>query len=183
MKQTMRMVVGLDLESDGDVALREALSLAERMGGAELHLVHVVASEERNTELLSQTMDMRMSALRDRIEREVAPGDADLRIRLHVRFGDVASALNQMAIDYDADLLVVGTHGLRGLERVLAGSVVAKVLKEARLPVIVARAKSFAHAARTPVPESSEGADPTQKHIVSESIRVGPRSTHIAGLL
>lgn len=39
-----------------------------------------------------------------------------------------------------ADLIVIGSHGRRGLERLVLGSVTQKVLSVARVPVLVVRA-------------------------------------------
>ena len=38
-----------------------------------------------------------------------------------------------------ADLIVIGSHGRRGLEKLLLGSVTQRVLQDARLPVLVVR--------------------------------------------
>ncbi len=44
------------------------------------------------------------------------------------------------AKELNADLIVMGTHGRRGLERALLGSVAEKVVRMARIPVLTVHA-------------------------------------------
>lgn len=43
------------------------------------------------------------------------------------------------AVDVDADLIVIGTHGRRGLSRALLGSVAEKVVRVSPVPVLTVR--------------------------------------------
>jgi nucleotide-binding universal stress UspA family protein len=56
-----------------------------------------------------------------------------------VRQGDPAHEIVRAATDWKADLIVLGTRGLTGLERLLLGSVARKVLQHAPCSVLVAR--------------------------------------------
>jgi nucleotide-binding universal stress UspA family protein len=60
--------------------------------------------------------------------------------RVHVGRG-VAGQLLELADATRADCIVVGTHGARGMERALLGSVADKVVRGARVPVLVAPAR------------------------------------------
>jgi nucleotide-binding universal stress UspA family protein len=53
--------------------------------------------------------------------------------------GDAAQAILRTAQDLSADLIVMGTHGRTGLERIL-GSVAEKVVRQARCPVLTLKA-------------------------------------------
>jgi hypothetical protein len=55
-----------------------------------------------------------------------------------------------MAAHIDADLIFVGSHGRRGLERLLIGSVAERVVRGASCPVLVVRNKDYR---RTLAPE------------------------------
>ena len=72
-------------------------------------------------------------------ETERAPGVA---IAALVREGHTAGAILEQAIGMAADLLVIGTHGRFGLERLLLGSVAEKVLRRARCPVMTVPTQS-----------------------------------------
>ena len=67
------------------------------------------------------------------IEAETAPGVA---IEAVVREGNTAAEIVNQATNMSADLLVIGTHGRSGFERLLLGSVTEKVLRQARCPVL-----------------------------------------------
>jgi universal stress protein A len=55
--------------------------------------------------------------------------------------GDPAAEIVRWAKGHGPDLLVLGTHGRRGLRRFVLGSVAERVLREAPCPVLVARAR------------------------------------------
>jgi nucleotide-binding universal stress UspA family protein len=61
---------------------------------------------------------------------------AGLRTRLEVLEGGVASSIVELAELLPADLIVMGTHGSSGFERLLLGSVTEKVLRRAPCPVL-----------------------------------------------
>jgi nucleotide-binding universal stress UspA family protein len=67
------------------------------------------------------------------IEAEAAPGVA---IEAVVREGNTATEILDQATKMSADLLVIGTHGRSGFERLVLGSVTEKVLRKARCPVL-----------------------------------------------
>jgi universal stress protein A len=58
---------------------------------------------------------------------------------VEVMTGDPADAIVQAARDYDADLIVMATHGRTGLQHVLLGSVAEKVVRQAPCPVLTIR--------------------------------------------
>jgi nucleotide-binding universal stress UspA family protein len=65
-------------------------------------------------------------------------GNVDLQLR---RGEDASAAENivRTAVQEDADLIVVGSHGRTGIPRLMLGSVAAKVVAQSPLPVLVAR--------------------------------------------
>jgi nucleotide-binding universal stress UspA family protein len=67
------------------------------------------------------------------IEAEAAPGIA---IEALVREGNAPAEIVDQATTMSADLLVIGTHGRSGFERLLLGSVAEKVLRKACCPVL-----------------------------------------------
>ena len=57
--------------------------------------------------------------------------------QLLVKVGDAREQIIQCAVDLQVDLLVMGTHGRRGLKRMFLGSVAEAVLRMAPCPVLV----------------------------------------------
>jgi nucleotide-binding universal stress UspA family protein len=73
----------------------------------------------------------------ERIRREEIPSDVDAR--LVVREGFVPEEIVAEAENGGHDLVVMGTHGHTGLERVLLGSVAERVIRACPIPVLVTR--------------------------------------------
>jgi nucleotide-binding universal stress UspA family protein len=67
------------------------------------------------------------------IEAESAAG---VPVEAMIREGSASSEILSQAADIKADLLVMGTHGRSGFERLLLGSVTEKVLRKATCPVL-----------------------------------------------
>ncbi len=130
---------------------------AERVAssGAELHLVTVLDASPPRTqsqiEKVTKDIDEAASRLRSwRLDhaRTSVPAAA------HVRVGDPAGSILQLAVDLDADLIVVGTEGRDGIKRLMQGSVAEALVRRAGCPVLVVREKDFRGA------EPSEQIDP-----------------------
>jgi nucleotide-binding universal stress UspA family protein len=66
-------------------------------------------------------------------EAESAPG---ITIEALVREGNTAAEILEQAASMKTDLLVIGTHGRSGFERLVLGSVAEKVLRKANCPVL-----------------------------------------------
>jgi len=63
------------------------------------------------------------------------------RVVSHLRSNAAGREIAQLAVDLEADLVVVGTHGRTGLARILLGSVAHAVVTQAPCPVLVVRPK------------------------------------------
>jgi nucleotide-binding universal stress UspA family protein len=72
------------------------------------------------------------------------------RVLAHLRLEAPAEEIAQIAADLDADLIVMGTHGRRGLSRLLLGSVAEAVVRLAPCPVFVVRPKNAPAKAQGP---------------------------------
>lgn len=55
--------------------------------------------------------------------------------------GYAAEEILNMAENVGADLLVMGTHGRKGIDRILFGSVAEKIVKSSPIPVMTVRPK------------------------------------------
>ncbi|GAC1313648.1 MAG: universal stress protein [Mucilaginibacter sp.] len=51
--------------------------------------------------------------------------------------GDVKETVLQMAREWDAQLIVAGTHGRKGLNRLLMGSMAEGILRDSKVPVFI----------------------------------------------
>jgi nucleotide-binding universal stress UspA family protein len=75
---------------------------------------------------------------RDQLE-QIRPLNPDIVVKHVFLEGDPAAELVRYAQDAAIDLVVMGTHGRTGLERLLMGSVAEKVLRDAPCSVLVVK--------------------------------------------
>lgn len=143
-----RILIASDLAPSSLAALGAGRDLAARWGSA-VELVHVqhppvlagwVGPDSMPASVPSATVEPRR-----RIElrlRRAAEGIDPAKLKLRMIHGPPPSALMELARPERADLLVMGTHGLAGLDRLLTGSVAEVVLRRARIPVLVVPEKA-----------------------------------------
>lgn len=154
------LLVGTDMGVRGDDAIVEGLTLLGARPDAVLHVLHVM--EPDNVHHASGTHGMAQEAaalteaplaLQRRVQYDAVLNGLPYtpeRIRHHVRLGKPIETLLQACVDYDADILIVGTHGRRGLQQLLLGSVAVELLRRARCPVLVARPKNYHGISKSP---------------------------------
>jgi len=65
----------------------------------------------------------------------------DQNIETLVKQGDFGNTILETAKEEGADMIVMGTHGRRGLEKILVGSVAEKVLQRTLIPLFIVPAK------------------------------------------
>lgn len=70
---------------------------------------------------------------------EMEVHDDTLHVTRHMDEGEPAEEILRTAALFGADLIVMGTHGRRGLARLLVGSVAERVMREAACPVLTLR--------------------------------------------
>ena len=65
----------------------------------------------------------------------------DLNVKTFVISGRPAHKITEFAVENKVDLIVIGSHGTGGIERMLLGSVADKVIRTANQPVLVVRSR------------------------------------------
>jgi nucleotide-binding universal stress UspA family protein len=139
------LLVPLDFSPSSKRALAYAVDLTGRTGAA-LHLAYVeetaenVLSEGERPPVPSYKLREQFEA---RAREALEPHDLsaeDDRLAFHTNRSEaVAPSLIQTAKSTDADLIVMGTHGRRGVQRAIYGSVAEEVLRAAPTPVLTTR--------------------------------------------
>jgi nucleotide-binding universal stress UspA family protein len=145
-------IVAAIADDDTDTCtLYEALRSAQRAEHAELHLVHVVAAATVRPNANGLTgLDQALASVSEDLRRrlDVIELQSPAKITAHFHVGRPSDCILQVAAELDADLLIVGTHKRRGVERVLFGSVAEQVTQRAHCPVLVAMPKDHPPVAR-----------------------------------
>jgi nucleotide-binding universal stress UspA family protein len=161
MQSGPRIVVGIDFDATGDEAFDRAVATAAGRPGAELHVLHAIA-DGANGSNRTEAIDRRAELLQrvpGRLRAYVAnrsralPAARAVPMHIHARLGPAAEALIQLAADVDAEVIVVGTHGRHGLQKLVLGSVAQRLVETAPCPVLVARPRDYAGIERSPQPE------------------------------
>jgi nucleotide-binding universal stress UspA family protein len=143
-----RILVAVDGSRAADKGLREAIRVAKE-GGAQLIVLHIVSEfyayyamegagltgdvYERLREEGRRILDKaRALAERQRLEPK--------SVMRQVAAGSAAEAIVREAKKQRADLIVLGTHGRRGMTRLVMGSDAEEVVRTAPVPVLLVRA-------------------------------------------
>ena len=141
MIEIRRILCPTDFSEFARRALHQAVPLA-RWYGAPLTALHVVPAAVPVDGMFPYALPpLANEGVRSRLEGElrefVAPArEAGVACDTALREGAVAGQILEMARSLPADLLVMGTHGQGGLERLVLGSVTESVLRKAPCPVL-----------------------------------------------
>ena len=147
------LLVGVDFSELADRALHEAFEQASQRADAEVHVLSVlpVASEDPGYAVSvyatleeKPLLETAVQRLRVHVELQLekfrlARPSAGLAFRVvsHVLVDTAAHGNVELASVLDANLIVIGTHNPKGLERLLLGSVAEATVRAARCPVLV----------------------------------------------
>ncbi len=133
-----------DFSACSKTALGLATSLA-RDSGATLLIVHVeeLPITTGGGEFVYAIPAVPTDTLRKSLE-EVVPADPAVPVEHRLLAGDAADAIVRTAETENVDMIVLGTHGRRGLTRLLMGSVAEAIVRRAPCPVLTV--KQPAHA-------------------------------------
>lgn len=144
-----RILVPIDGSQTSERALHEAIKVANRE--AQLRLVYVLeenylldAEGYAYIDLADLQKAMRHSGERalalaaEKVRQAGATAETAL---LEASGERIASVIENEARHWQADLIVIGTHGRSGLNRLLLGSVAEGVVRVATVPVLLVRAE------------------------------------------
>jgi nucleotide-binding universal stress UspA family protein len=167
-----RVLCPVDFSDMSGKALHHAAAVA-RWYGAELHVLHAIVpvippplpvGAALPAMIAEESPAAAEQSLRQLVERAAIERHA---VREVVRHGAAVAEIVDYAREQDIDLIVLGTHGLTGLEHLLLGSVAERVLHYAPCPVLT-------------IPRTAPDADPERpvqfKHILS-AVDFSPSST------
>jgi nucleotide-binding universal stress UspA family protein len=121
-----------DFSERSGYAFQLACSLA-RDHGARLIVLHVMPVP------LVQEKRLYREEMAEELNRLGAP-DAQVRVEHRLEEGDPATQILRVAQETTCDLIVLGSHGRTGLDRLLMGSVAEQVVRRASCPVLTVKA-------------------------------------------
>ena len=146
MKETNVIIVPVDFSEATETQVEYAVNMAGKLS-AVMHFVHIFNFRhfsdfyagdvmlgaayylECEEELLSNAK-RKMADLVERNRKECSECTGQ------VITGDPVDEILKFAEEKDADLIIISTHGAKGLEKILLGSVAGRVVKRAHCPVL-----------------------------------------------
>lgn len=147
-----QVVVAYDFSKTGHVALSRAVQLACRAPWHVLQIVCVIDPHFPFPAVPAKHVDVHYA---DRVQEaagkvvaeELARHEAKEPVHffVHARIGKPAPEILGVARDVGADLILIGSHGLTGVERFMVGSVAERVMREAGCTVEIVREKTYSY--------------------------------------
>jgi nucleotide-binding universal stress UspA family protein len=155
-----KILVPTDFSECADRAIEFAAVLAKKISG-EIYLLHVVSDEDEHSGISTS------GEWHSVVEATTAPGIpymigllkqtkvimeeikkksffAGIPVHDNIEVGNAGPMINEAAEKYNADMIVMGTHGAKGITEVLIGSTAEKVVQNAVRPVLAIKER-FSH--------------------------------------
>ena len=140
-----RLFVADDGSEPGAAALNEAIGLA-KSEGSELRVVFIVYHPRTfghpivNLAAVEEALQAEGQTVLDRAAAQAQAAGVTASTALVAAAREpIAATLLAEAANWNADLIVMGTHGRRGIGRAVIGSVAENLLRTATLPVLLVR--------------------------------------------
>ena len=155
-----KIFVPIDGSPTSNLGLNEAIKLAKDQG-AKLRLFHLVdeyiAVSSPDGMAFSNSDDL-LESLRQGGKRIIEKAEVLARrnglapesVMLESFGGRAADFIVKQANKWGADLIVLGTHGRRGVKRLVMGSDAEQVVRTTRVPVLLVRSKTTTRTSRKP---------------------------------
>ncbi|WP_049972362.1 universal stress protein [Haladaptatus cibarius] len=135
-----RILLPTDGSDAADRAIEQALNLAKTYD-ARLYVISIVDQTaippDVRADILYEELQEDGEQAVDDIEQKAS--DAGIDVRTSIPQGTPYRTILDFADDHDVDLIVMGTHGRRGIDRYLLGSVTEKVVRLSERPVLTVR--------------------------------------------
>jgi nucleotide-binding universal stress UspA family protein len=131
------VLAAIDFSETSSLVVQQTLDTARQVNAQEIHFLHVRAAKRDEAEL-----DGGRAELEEWIAARLGSADRvppTVKVVAHEASGSPADVIVEMASDLLATVVVVGTHGRKGLQRMLLGSVAEAVVRNAGCTVLVVR--------------------------------------------
>lgn len=138
-----KIIVPVDFSDHSEYALKTAAQLAKQ-NGSELLVLHMLEMSDlmlTASEGLQDQKAVFFFKLAEQRFQEFLKKDylSDIKVLPIVKHFKVFSEVNDVAKKYDADLIVMGSHGSSGIKEFFVGSNTEKVVRHSDIPVLVVK--------------------------------------------
>ncbi|MGA1371867.1 MAG: universal stress protein [Pseudomonadales bacterium] len=140
----LRILIPIDGSPCALNAVRHALALAALGGGVELTLLNVqlpLATGHVRQFIGRETLEAHYREAGDAVLREAVAlvEEAGHSCVTHIAVGRIAATIAGYAAELESDLVVMGSHGRRGVSHALLGSVAQEVIRATPKPVTIVK--------------------------------------------
>lgn len=147
------------LPTDGSAGMERVIDHVSSLASAHdarVHALYVINTASLSNLPMETSMEAVSQGLREEGETALDAVDRlapeDLAIETASREGSPAREIVGYATDHNCDLVVMGTHGRSGVDRLLLGSVAERVVRRSPVPVMTVRVSADAEATASPTP-------------------------------
>ncbi len=140
-----RILVPCDFSEPSKEAFKLAVAIASAAKG-ELYLLHVVEVPVLHNSLLVPVQSYQASFLNEikqkynkNVEKMREQWAGKIKVHAHVEHGSVESGIRKFSDKKKIDLIVMGTHGVKGLREYVVGSNTEKAVRNSKMPVIAVK--------------------------------------------
>lgn len=150
-----KVLVALDYNPTAQKVAEVGYSIANAMG-ADCLLVHILSTPiiytsvnydpimgfsgfgalenyQLNTELLSKSANKYLEKVKKHL--------GDSKVETIVKEGEFDDQIMETALNYNADLIVMGTHSQQWLEKILVGSTTESIIQISKIPIVIVPTK------------------------------------------
>ena len=124
-----KILVPIDFTSTSEQSIKQAVSLARR-ANCSVTLFHVLTGESSDKDMKTSVPDK----LKEKAELIIKDGiNCDYQVATGSIFDEIPRAANK----FDHQLLLIGTHGIKGIKQKLFGADMLKLIRKIKIPCLV----------------------------------------------
>lgn len=128
-KKIFKVLVPHDFSTVADCAVNHASKIANSFGG-EVHLLHVVSKQKE-----IDSVKERLTKIAEKAEKHTAA-----TFHVIVRVGNIFEDIGDVASEIGAGFIVMGTHGAKGMQKIM-GSYALRVISNSKVPFVIVQNK------------------------------------------
>lgn len=128
-KKTFKVLVPHDFSTVADCAVNHASKIANSFGG-EVHLLHVVSKQKE-----IDSIKEKLTKIAEKAEKHTAA-----TFHVIVRVGNIFEDIGDVASEIGAGFIVMGTHGAKGMQKIM-GSYALRVISNSKVPFVIVQNK------------------------------------------
>jgi nucleotide-binding universal stress UspA family protein len=129
---TRKIIVPVDFTTASDQSIKQSITIA-RNGNYSITLFHVVNNESAN-KIKSSGFEEKLKEMADKVLKQGVNCD------FKVAAGNIFDEIPRVSNKFDHQLMVIGTHGIKGIKQKLLGADMLKLIRKVKIPCLVVQA-------------------------------------------